>query len=861
MLDRPTKTMATSAFGQTLQYITTIKLEELERQRDACTKYVQQTIEQASAHPDPIKRARVLVRGIDNWKGLGSLVSAEVNLTTYKQWLHQAQNDPSITPSQVEIWANKLEKELKQAVTRYDYAKLFGDLLGEWLKSGDSLAVSQEPSEASSTEESAHVKGMRKERSVQQDRIQELIFEAKHMDVIAIEEYLEDLFSEPDALIELTKLRTRLDRFGTGLLRQQVYTHEMDALIKSLLSRDLLSPEKTATLKSFLGNSVIIEEVTSVLNMQLASLDQWEWPEEGVKLEMRRHLSGKYRAYMDNEIIQALLFQYIGMTWSAEFKDAFRDIALSRAWKVETPVLSREKLKRRKEFLDEDSSSDTNGFASRGWGGGRGTAPTSSARANTRHLPNTIEANRHQLQLDQFFMTQLPKTMQAETPYDEEPVPGEQPNQGANAQQVLLRLVSTEAHLKQALHGSCTIMRADLEWFGPSLPHDSILTVLKFFGMPVEWLTFIQKWLNARLRFDDKKGVSTRLRGVPIAHSLSVLCGEAVLFAMDFAVNQRAGGLYVYRIYDDFWFYTHNAKLCADAWREMTRYAALVGITFNMKKTGGVCVGADLELSLPKGVVGWGFLSFDSGKGRFVVDQGSVDTHIAELRRQLSSAKSVFGFVNALNKARTFYLEFFRRNFAQPAYCFGLVHIDEVISTFARILKEVFAETNGSVVLKVQQLIETRFCIKDIPAGWCFLPISKGGLEIVNPIVSLMTVRDHLRHAKPETNFITLMNNDKYNYETAKEAWLSGQGEGKSDTFMSFEEYVLGRETRLASWGEEWSSLQNVADAWETDEDWNNALYQEEIVEEFGSLKIVDSALIPVGMLSAFKSAKIAWDS
>ncbi|KAF9033484.1 hypothetical protein BDZ89DRAFT_551796 [Hymenopellis radicata] len=128
---------------------------------------------------------------------------------THGLWLHQAQNDPSITSLQVEIWANKLEKELKQAVTRYDYVKLFGDLLGEWLKSGDSLAVSQEPSEASSTEESAHVKGMRKERSAQQDRIQELIFDPKHMDVIAIEDYLEDVFSEPDAHIELTKLRTR----------------------------------------------------------------------------------------------------------------------------------------------------------------------------------------------------------------------------------------------------------------------------------------------------------------------------------------------------------------------------------------------------------------------------------------------------------------------------------------------------------------------------------------------------------------------------------------------------------------------------------------------------------------------------
>ena len=119
---------------------------------------------------------------------------------------------------------------------------------------------------------------------------------------------------------------------------------------------------------------------------------------------------------------------------------------------------------------------------------------------------------------------------------------------------------------------------------------------------------------------------------------------------MDFAVNQRADGLYVYRIYDDFWFQSHDPTKCAAAWREMKTFADLVGISFNMKKTGGACVGAPLEPSLPRGAVAWGFLVFDSGQGRFVVDQQAVDIHIAELTRQLTSAKSIMGYVNCFNK-------------------------------------------------------------------------------------------------------------------------------------------------------------------------------------------------------------------
>jgi len=58
-----------------------------------------------------------------------------------RSWLYQARHDSSISSEQVNAWANTLETELRQAVTRYDYAKLFGDLLDEWISSGDSLAL------------------------------------------------------------------------------------------------------------------------------------------------------------------------------------------------------------------------------------------------------------------------------------------------------------------------------------------------------------------------------------------------------------------------------------------------------------------------------------------------------------------------------------------------------------------------------------------------------------------------------------------------------------------------------------------------------------------------------------------------
>jgi hypothetical protein len=57
-----------------------------------------------------------------------------------------------------------------------------------------------------------------------------------------------------------------------------------------------------------------------------------------------------------------------------------------------------------------------------------------------------------------------------------------------------------------------------------------------------------------------------------------VLCGETLLFGMDFAVNQRANGCYLYRIYDDFWFFHRDPDVCLAAWEEMQKYASLVSL-------------------------------------------------------------------------------------------------------------------------------------------------------------------------------------------------------------------------------------------------------------------------------------------
>ena len=172
-----------------------------------------------------------------------------------------------------------------------------------------------------------------------------------------------------------------------------------------------------------------------MLNMQLASIESFAWPQEGVQVEMRRHLSGKYRAYMDTEIITALLFQYLGMRWSVGFKSAFRDVVSSPAWKRDAREFTREERLQRSECFKESKTD----------------------------IRQSIEQERRAEQSDLFFMTQLPGELASLSPYDEDPVvtgPAV-----VNVQQTLLKIVNAEIYLKRALHDQCTVVRTDLEWY------------------------------------------------------------------------------------------------------------------------------------------------------------------------------------------------------------------------------------------------------------------------------------------------------------------------------------------------------------------------------------------------------------
>ena len=94
--------------------------------------------------------------------------------------------------------------------------------------------------------------------------------------------------------------------------------------------------------------------MSDVLNIEIDGLDSWNWGDEAIPLEIRRALNGKYRVYMDEEIMQALLLHFIGIKWAVHIKAVFTTFFHSGAWKHSTrKSLDASARRRRRDYCVE----------------------------------------------------------------------------------------------------------------------------------------------------------------------------------------------------------------------------------------------------------------------------------------------------------------------------------------------------------------------------------------------------------------------------------------------------------------------------------------------------------------------------
>jgi len=936
-----------SVFSETLSEITATKLHELSKRRAAFEAAKAEALGSAEAQgTDAIQRLDVLLEGVKTCLAVKDREPSRVPpsnnieavLGNLGRFVAQARSDPCISQTTLAEWEQRLRRPLDEQSLKYEYASLCAELVNEWL-AGDSDSGDSDVE----MKESGFEKVDNAAKAQARADWERSLFEPAAVNVGKLQQYLESLFLVP-ARGRSKKSRPEGTVFrALGELRAEVEWHErrlsgadqfnntnLKRAITGLLSSDLLSDEKREVLKDFCRNPMILGEISDVLNMRMASLETWSWGAGGVTVEEQLRISGVYNMRMHEDLLQAIFLQHIGVAWSNFFREKLQRIFFTdrRVWKKSRSSVSQDAKRRLGYYLGATVQAWPSaqsarrrfyrkGFTLAGLGRPRMQLASKAARKSAPSGPVLLQNILQSLEDDESDC--------AESEEDDDDEEEDVPKSRMKLKQRLLHLLSTDIAMAKATpEVELTAIHSSFDDWGPSLPHETILTVLKFFGASDTWLAFFTRFLQAPLKFTDESESAearVRRRGTPSYHALSDMFGEVTLFCLDFAINQSTSGSHLWRVLDDFWFWSRDHDVAVTAWKTVQDFASATSTSINADKSGSVRISSSpdaavtpsVHKSLPKGQIRWGFLQLSAQTGRFEIDAAMVDFHINELRTQLQSAKntkSIFAFIQTWN---TYASTFFTSNFGQPVNSFGRDHVDQMLATHGRIQREVFSGigdgSSSSVVDHIKKTLHQRFGVDNVPDGFLFFPVEMGGLELKSPFIPLLLIRDSVLESP--SGLSERVHQSEYEaYVSAKLDFLNGkvdQNRGRlaepdwqpknveeRKTFMSFKEFSRYQEefrfTGVKSGAYDmFTKLMETPDQQGVQLDrveilpaleklksqtglqaihagkmdlywaWIAMMHGPEVVDRFGGLNIVDPGLLPMGMVSLLRERKVTW--
>ncbi|KAL8787434.1 MAG: hypothetical protein Q9213_002211 [Squamulea squamosa] len=672
------------ALSSTLRSVTASKARQIERQKTRFDEGRLALQHLLDCEPNGIKRLRAILDAYSDLPLMPQTNKSRDNfIGSIEKFLARAVHDPC---APLAGWERRLMGVVQAEKLRYEHATLYTSILEEWRDSTDEPETLVDDSGVEFTDLSQSKEEYRR-------KWESYVFNAVETDKDAIAAWLQGFFNSTNANIKaLDALKAGVARFEKKLKDNQQHFNKttMDWCIWGLLRSDLLTDDKRAALTAMQQDDDAMCDIMDDLNMRMNTLDRWTWPKEGVAAELRRQVGSKYRIFHDEDLMEALLLRYIGVKWSVQMSKRLTAFAKAHSWLSPLNIVSNNERTRREHYL--------------------GPGKDHSSGVQGQRL-ETYEAN--------FFLTQMLRhEAEVDRGYGDD-VEQEDRNRGLQTRKPiselkhsLLQLLNTEVAVAKRFNDEVTILQSDFQFFGPSIAHSTIDAVLTFFGVSRFWTDFFRKVLEVPIYFREdgpKAEIKIRRRGTQMSSPLADVCSELILFCGDHSCWQKTSGLRLYRLHDDFWLWG-SEDACIRGWSAMTDFAKVMGLQFNVEKSGSIRVSkkitTPLNSSPPPGDVRWGFLKL-STTGYFTIDYTVVDKHILALIAQLASSKSLFAWIRIWN---TYAVNFFTSMLGggRPSSCFGAQHVAQMQQCFATVHEKVFlGETN--VANHLRNEIKRRF--------------------------------------------------------------------------------------------------------------------------------------------------------
>lgn len=656
------------------QLIAQIKLAEMHRQRDQLSKHYAALEEKARAAGSDLERFHVLYESLQQIKFAQKPLHPDVaNLNLL--FLEEATGTASA--AMIGDWNKRLERELQQGRLRTEFAHAFGQTLSE-----GATAPMAAP-------ENTKI-GSDGDTNPWQVLLQP---PPASVDLNWIREWFRKN-QQP-----LTALREMLQTYGNGEALNPATKEEVKALLALQSGDDFRQPYLRRQAMTAARSETMVDELTDTLTILLNNLDDWNWPEAGVR-PVATWKNQKWRPYLEEDLVHLLFVQLIGLRWGMKIKPLVRN-----------------------NFLQP-----------------YGTTPLFPLKTSA---PWTAE-NQLLVQLIQraatFFLPMIPDSL---------PAPGQKGGYGGGSggygrgRQIgvpapleqLLILIQAEILFHQAAFPNVPlhVVQTDLRDFYLRIPHAVLLEILDQLGVPERWRAFFQKYLAISLQEPDGSKQAAQ-RGLVLGHLIGSVLSEWVLLMMDAHVFQTTK-LRLLHVVDDIFFFTDDAKKARNTWKAIAEFCQACGMEINEKKTGSVCLGGSKDPKLPAGLPSWGLLRLHEDSV-WRVDEDEFNKVQKNVREEVTSAPTVLSKVARYNE----HVLYLQKNLGLCAPL-GTHHLQHVGKCLAQLHQQLFGAGHGMVEELHQRLqklfLDVRLQKTGLPEALVYWPITAGGLGLTHPLINV----------------------------------------------------------------------------------------------------------------------------
>jgi hypothetical protein len=755
-----------------------LKAIELNRAKNVFTQRYDMDARR-SADPDSVKRVARLLEDI---KKLDPNMEDDDDLAIISRYVEEAQDSQSVSESKVLRFEEQLWTKLNKHVNRLEISLLHVELMREVMNGGDTAG-----SKASSSTNT--VIDDEDDFEVVEHRLDEVLeafeketFTSRHVDVEAIEAFLCSLFDTGNKH-DLEDLRFNIQEFGDEVADGMELDQDfLTWAIMDLLKTNLVNTQKKQTLESYVQSPIAMRELLSIINMK--SVRDWEYKEaeKGLPVTARLNADGKYHITVEEDLIDLMFLHCVGLRWSMNLKSS-----LLRFVRVCTPFtnpgLSANESNKREFFLagaprmpkTAACSACHPPYESVPLPPPRdcfvnvpppppppvvimGPSYKKKKKGLTRwsgmsHIQDSLNEKRNTKYMNEFCMARLPTSK------------GCTPEITENVQAGLIKTLAVEAKLRTTFDGYSQVAAMNFNALETSLPHQTVLTVLKFLGVPKYFLDFSSRFLETKLNIGPAvRGAPDRILpracGLPAGHALSLCFTEAIMFLVELLVRQKTGAS-LYRLKDECYF-VGSLQQQQQFEDEVTKFADTMSLSVSVEED--PCIG---------------FLIMEGDGTR--IDNSRVDTYARFVKEQLTSCNTVLDWVRVWNDTVGTYAAHL---FGPLAEIFGKSHLEAVKRAYSRIFRIVLP--GGNLTSHVQQLLAKH--IKQLPnkpalsiEAFIYLPPAYGGLGVKTPFVTLNLAR--IICDTPDKRIEKYLDAEENYFNRAAENWTQLSPEARSTKY------------------------------------------------------------------------------